>query len=225
MSDSVVDTVAERIKSRMLELGIKQVDLINKGVASKGSISLWLSGGAVPSRERLVKLAKELHTSEAWILMGGSNRSSRTDQNVDLIPVATVSMAPVLSWVQAGVWTSMESVEFDGTEESLPLVPGASDKSFYLIVRGISNSPYYSEGEYICIDPTYCIDDIQTGEMVVVSRGGDATFKALIHSENQIYLKALNKDWQPNIMNLDDECEFVGKYVGSFKPPIRHHFI
>lgn len=221
----MIETAADRIKKRMDELSIKQIDLINKGVASKGSISLWISGGSVPSGERLVKLARELKTSESWLLTGQGDINSRTDNNVDLTPIASVDMAPVLSWVQAGVWTGMENVELTGTEEKIPLVPGASKQSFYLIVRGISNSPYYNEGELICIDPTYCLDDIQTGEMVVVRRGTDATFKALVHSENRMFLKALNNDWQPNIMPLDEECVFVGKYVGSLKRPTRHHFI
>ena len=221
----MIETVADRIRKRMDKLGIKQVDLINKHVASKGSISLWLSGGAVPSKERLVNLARELKTSESWLLTGEGDADSRIDRSVDSDPIAQVGMAPVLSWVQAGAWTGMENVELTGTEEKIPLVPGASSKSFYLIVRGISNAPYYTEGEKICIDPSYSLDDIQTGEMIVVRRGNDATFKALVHSENRIYLKALNKDWQPNIMPLDDECIFVGKYVGSLKPPIRHHFI
>ncbi len=210
---------------RMGELGIKQVDLINKKVASRGSISLWLSGGAVPSGERLVKLAKELKTTESWIITGEGVKDTQLDANVELTPIATVETAPVLSWVQAGEWTGMENVELTGTEEKLPLVPGASKKSFYLIVRGISNSPFYNEGERICIDPNYCIDDIQTGEMVVVRCGDSATFKALVHSENKMYLKALNKDWEPNIMPITDDCILVGKYVGSLKPPVRHHFV
>lgn len=221
----MIETVADRIRMRMDELGIKQVDLINKEVASKGSISLWLSGGAVPSKERLVNLAKELKTSESWILTGEGDVNSRIDRSIDTNPVATVGTAPVLSWVQAGAWTGMENVEFTGTEEHIPLVPGASSKSFYLIVRGISNAPYYNEGELICIDPTFPLEDVQTGEMVVVRRGSDATFKALVHSENRMFLKALNKEWQPNIMPIDEECVYVGKYVGSLKPPVRHHFI
>ena len=56
----MIESVADRITKRMKELGIKQVDLINKKVASKGTISLWLSGGSIPSGDRLVKLSNEL---------------------------------------------------------------------------------------------------------------------------------------------------------------------
>lgn len=172
MNNSVVETVADRIKNRMAELGIKQVDLINKGVASKGTISLWLSGGAEPTRERLVKLAEQLKTTEKWILTGG-DINSRFDNSIDLNPIATVGYAPVISWVQAGVWTGMENIELAGDEERLPLVPGAGPKSFYLKIRGISNAPYFMEDERICIDPEISFDDVQTGEMIVVRKGNE----------------------------------------------------
>lgn len=224
MTDTVTETVATRIKQRMNELGLKQVDLINKKVASRGTISLWLSGGAEPTRERLVKLAEILKTTEKWILTGGEN-GHQLDSNVDLNPIASVGYAPVISWVQAGSWTGMENIELTGDEEKLPLVPGAGSRSFYLKIRGISNAPYFLEDERICIDPDICLDDIKTGEMVVVRRGNEATFKALLHSENRLYLKALNKEWQPNIMPIDEECVYVGKYVGSFKPAERFSLI
>lgn len=224
MNKSVVETVASRIKSRMDELGIKQVDLIKKGVASKGTISLWLSGGAEPTRERLVKLAEQLKTTEKWILTGG-DINSRFDDSIDLNPVASVIYAPVISWVQAGVWTGMENVELTGDEEMLPLVPGASPRSFYLKVKGISNAPYFLEDERICVDPDICFDDVQTGEMIVVRRGNEATFKALLRGENNLYLKALNKEWQPNVMLIDEDCVYIGKYMGSFKPAERFSLI
>jgi len=225
MTETVAKTVASRIRQRMDELGIKQVDLINKKVASKGTISLWLSGGAEPTRERLVRLSEELKTTEKWILTGHDDTIRRFDSNIDLNPIASVIYAPVISWVQAGIWTGMDSVELTGDEEKLPLVPGAGARSFYLKIRGISNAPFFLEDERICIDPDICFDDIQTGEMIVVRRGSEATFKALLRSENNLYLKALNKEWQPNVMPIDEDCIYIGKYVGSFKPAERFSLI
>ena len=94
----MIETIADRIKKRMDELGIRQVDLINKKVASKGTISLWLSGSSVPSGERLVKLSNELQVDAAWILTGQGGMNDRLDNSVDLNPIATVIYAPVLSW-------------------------------------------------------------------------------------------------------------------------------
>ncbi|WP_218947800.1 MULTISPECIES: S24 family peptidase [unclassified Acinetobacter] len=214
----MIETVADRIDKRMKELKIKQVDLINKKVASKGTISLWLSGGAVPSGERLVKLSNELKVDAAWILTGQGSINDRLDNNVDLNPLATVIYAPVISWVQAGDFTDMESISNLAECEKLPLVPGAGRRSFYLEVKGLSNAPYFEEGEKICIDPDYQLEDIQTGEMVVVKCNDTATFKALISESNGYFLKPLNPNWNEQVIPLNEDCMLVGKYVGSFKP-------
>jgi len=214
----MAETVADRISKRMKELKIKQVDLINKKVASKGTISLWLSGSSVPSGERLVKLSNELQVDAAWILTGQGGMNDRLDNNVDLNPIATVIYAPVLSWVQAGDFTDMESISNLAECEMLPLVPGAGRRSFYLEVKGLSNAPYFEEGEKICIDPDWCLEDIQTGEMIVVKCNDTATFKALISESNGYYLKPLNPNWSEQVIPLNEDCVLVGKYVGSFKP-------
>ena len=215
----MIESVADRIDKRMKELKIKQIDLINKKVASKGTISLWLSGGSVPSGERLVKLSNELKVDAAWILTGQGSINDRLDNNIDLNPIATVAYAPVLSWVQAGDFTNMESISNLAECEKLPLVPGAGRRSFYLEVKGLSNAPYFEEGEKICIDPDYQLYDIQTGEMVVVKCNDTATFKALISESDGYYLKPLNPNWSEQIIPLNEDCVLVGKYVGSFKPP------
>ena len=214
----MIETVADRISKRMKELKIKQVDLINKKVASKGTISLWLSGSSVPSGERLVKLSNELQVDAAWILTGQGGMNDRLDNSVDLNPIATVIYAPVLSWVQAGDFTDMESISNLAECEMLPLVPGAGRRSFYLEVKGLSNAPYFEEGEKICIDPDYHLEDIQTGEMIVVKCNDTATFKALISESNGYYLKPLNPNWSEQVIPLNEDCVLVGKYVGSFKP-------
>lgn len=214
----MVETVADRIDKRMKELKIKQVDLINKKVASKGTISLWLSGGSVPSGERLVKLSNELKVDAAWILTGQGGMNDRFDNNVDLNHVATVIYAPVISWVQAGDFTDMGSISNLAECEKLPLVPGAGKRSFYLEVKGLSNAPYFEEGEKICIDPDYQLEDIQTGEMIVVKCNDTATFKALISESNGYFLKPLNPNWTEQVIPLNEDCMLVGKYVGSFKP-------
>lgn len=214
----MIETVADRISKRMKELKIKQVDLINKKVASKGTISLWLSGSSVPSGERLVKLSNELQVDAAWILTGQGGMNDRLDNSVDLNPIATVIYAPVLSWVQAGDFTDMESISNLAECEMLPLVPGAGRRSFYLEVKGLSNAPYFEEGEKICIDPDWCLEDIQTGEMIVVKCNDTATFKALISESNGYYLKPLNPNWSEQVIPLNEDCVLVGKYVGSFKP-------
>lgn len=85
-------------------------------------------------------------------------------------------MAPVLSWVQAGNFTNVESVDMSQVTEWFPL-PDDCEKCFYLKVRGVSNEPDFVEGDYIVVDPTVYYSDMQSGDIIVVRKDKDATFK------------------------------------------------
>ena len=126
-------------------------------------------------------------------------------------------MAPVLSWVQAGVFTSVQAVDMSQVEEWLPL-PEECTNCFYLKVQGISNNPDFLEGDYILVDPDVYYSDMQSGDMIVVRRLEDATFKKLvIETDGSRYLQALNPNFQPNIIPLDEDCHFVGQVVDCIR--------
>ena len=73
-----VSTTAERLKQRMEELGIKQVDIVEackpyglidkKDIVGKSHISQWVNGVNEPSQNKLTILARVLHVTEAWLL-------------------------------------------------------------------------------------------------------------------------------------------------------------
>jgi len=67
----------ERLKSRMNELNMKQVDIVRKTGLSKTSVSRWLNG-SVPRGEALTILAEGLKVSPEW-LMGKSETSNSLD--------------------------------------------------------------------------------------------------------------------------------------------------
>ncbi|MCU4589126.1 Cro/Cl family transcriptional regulator [Acinetobacter ursingii] len=183
----------------------------------------WLNGEAFPETQKIIEIAEYFEISVSWLLTGKSDDVVwRESVNVNESGLVSPGYAPVLSWVQAGIWTSMDDVVLTGDEEKFPLVPNAGKKSFYLQVKGESNAPIFADGEWICIDPCFNIEDIQNGEMVVVKWDDMATFKALIVEPNGYYLKPLNPDWSPQIIPLPEGAIFVGKYVGSYKPPKRY---
>lgn len=127
------------------------------------------------------------------------------------------NMAPVLSWVQAGVFTNVQAVDMSQVEEWLPL-PDDCEDCFYLKVQGLSNYPTFHEGDYILVDPHVQYCDMQSGDLVVVRKHDDATFKRLvIETDGSRYLQALNPDFKPNIISLDEECVFVGEVIDSMR--------
>lgn len=216
-----MSSTTDRIIQRMSELNLSHADLIRGTGAGKATISGWLNGTNDPSAKYLSVLSSVLQTTTTWLLSGEkSEQIPSINDFIDISPIATVNYAPVLSWVQAGNWTDMEAINLEQCE-MLPLVPGAGKKSFYLTVRGLSNSPHFEEGEKICIDPECTLEDMQTGEMVVVRCGDKATFKALIVETDGYFLKPLNPDWKEQIIPLKEDCVLVGKYVGSFRPAKR----
>ncbi len=131
----------------------------------------------------------------------------------NVMPVAA-RMAPVLSWVQAGIFTNVESVDMSQVEQWLPLPDGDCEKCFYLKVQGLSNYPDFHEGDYILVDPLVQFNDMRSGDLIVVRKFEDATFKKLvIETDGAKYLQALNPEFKPNIIPLDEDCIFVGEVV------------
>lgn len=218
-------TLSERLKYAMEVLPpkkIKGVDLARAVGVKPPSVSDWLSGKSKTMEgENLIKASKFLGVSASWLASGtGQPTTGKSDNAVlGLNNTAPVSakMAPVLSWVQAGVFTNVQAVDLSQVEEWLPL-PDECTNCFYLKVQGVSNQPEFLEGDYILVDPDVYYSDMQSGDMIVVRRFEDATFKKLvIETDGSRYLQALNPKFEPNIIPLDEHCHFVGQVVDCMR--------
>ncbi|HAV5317766.1 S24 family peptidase [Acinetobacter baumannii] len=142
------------------------------------------------------------------------------DNNIaDPFPVAG-RLVPVISWVQAGTWTTADSVPI-GTEfkEWLPPNPKCGKNGYGLIVVGESMSPDFRPSDKIYVNPDFQISDLKTGDLVIVACDGEteATFKKLIVESNGMYLEPLNPKWHEKIIPLREGCKLVGKVVGLYR--------
>ncbi|MCE1270684.1 MAG: LexA family transcriptional regulator [Acinetobacter sp.] len=184
------------------------------GVSDKGA-GKWLNGEAIPETSKIPVLAQFLKTNAEWLLSGSS--SNELDNNI--VPV-TSKLLPVLSWVQAGSMTSVESINPSEIAEWLPpLSSDDPDGCFYLKVVGISNYPTYQDGDYILVNPAFQVCDLLSEDLIVVRNNTDATFKKLIiESDERKYLQALNPNFQPNIIEFEEGMELVGLVIDAFRP-------
>lgn len=127
---------------------------------------------------------------------------------------------PVISWVQAGAWTSVEAVP-SGTqfEEWLPPNPKCGKHGYGLEVVGESMLPDFRPHDRIYVNPDFQISDLKTGDLVIVAcdEETEATFKKLIVESNGMYLEPLNPKWHEKIMELREGCKLVGKVVGLYR--------
>ena len=205
-------TLGENLKKIRKAKKMTQNELAQKSGVKQSVISDLETGNA-KSTGSILELANALGVTAEELKKGVFDETSLTN-------VATVvpRMAPVLSWVQAGTMTNVEAVDMSQVEEWLPIPDGDCEKCFYLKVQGLSNYPEFHEGDYILVDPTLPFGDMNSGDIIVVRKFDDATFKRLvIEPDGTKYLQAINPEFKPNIIPLDENCEFVGEVVDCIR--------
>lgn len=217
-----MSTLGENLKKIRKAKKLTQKDLAQKSGVKQSVISDLETGNA-KSTGSILELANALGVTAEELKKGVVGEIEHTN----VIPVKA-RMAPVLSWVQAGNWTNIEAVDLSEIAEFLPLPEDECMNCFFLKVQGLSNYPDFWEGDYILVNPDVSYSDMQSGDMIVVRRGDDATFKKLvIETDGSKYLQALNPEFKPNVIAIDETCQFVGqvvdcvRYVYKAKPRIR----
>lgn len=204
-------TLGENLKTIRKAKKMTQKELAQKSGVKQSVISDLETGNA-KSTGSIIELASALGITAEELRKGVLLDAESTN----VAPVQA-RMAPVLSWVQAGNFTNVESVDMSQVTEWFPL-PDDCDKCFYLKVRGVSNEPDFIEGDYIVVDPTVYYSDMQSGDIIVVRKEKDATFKKLvIEPDGSKYLQALNPNFHPNIIPIDEECYFIGQVIDSMR--------
>ncbi|MFX5640118.1 UNVERIFIED_CONTAM: S24 family peptidase [Acinetobacter baumannii] len=193
---------------------------INKGQSQTSQFA-----GTNPIKGIGNKVAREIEEAfnkpHGWLdQVHEDNESINLDNNItDPFPIAG-RLVPVISWVQAGSWTTAESVPM-GTQfkEWLPPNPKCGKNGYGLIVVGESMAPDFRPSDKIYVNPDFQISDLKTGDLVIVACDGEteATFKKLIVESNGMYLEPLNPKWHEKIIPLREGCKLVGKVVGLYR--------
>ena len=62
-----ISTTADRIKERMNELNMKQIDIVKAANIDKGALSHYISGRYEPKDKVMFRLAKALNVDEMWL--------------------------------------------------------------------------------------------------------------------------------------------------------------
>jgi len=213
-----METLGTRLKNQRKSKKLTQQQVADAIGVSKTSVIYWEKDENLPKHDSLMALAQILGITSDYLLHG--KESNSLDNNV----IAPFPMAgrliPVISWVQAGTWTTADSVPM-GTQfkEWLPPNPKCGKNGYGLIVVGESMSPDFRPSDKIYVNPDFQISDLKTGDLVIVACDGEteATFKRLIVESNGMYLEPLNPKWHEKIIPLREGCKLVGKVVGLYR--------
>ena len=225
--------ISDRIASRMRELNIKQVDLINKYGLSKGTVSKWVSGTNTPNGENLTKLAEILKTTESWIISGDDSKKfsmqefiKNTENNYSNVrPTDKIlRKIPLLDFVQAGQWREVVYDGLNAKGESYTTHMGSDPKAvFSLEIDGESMAPEFHTGDVVVVDASLAPNP---GSLVIaqeVKQGiASTTFKRYKvigvndYGVDIIELVPLNKDF-PTYNSTQIEISIIGVVVEHLK--------
>ena len=210
-----------RLQQKLNEKGYKPADLARAAEVSGVAAGKWIHGESQPKAGKLKLIARFLDVSDDWLLTG-KEALPRLDNNIDLSQKITFEgrPIPVISWVAAGSFSSIETVLKDTEiDEYLPPIKECGKNGYGLIVTGISMSPKFEPEDRIYVNPDFQVSDLKTNDLVIVSCTGDneATFKQLVVEGATMYLQPLNPKWDEKVIKLTEGCRLVGKVVGLYR--------
>lgn len=205
-----MNNLGQRIRARREELGLTQ-EQVAVQIGIKQQSYQAIESGNVKKPRHLYEISIALKCDMAWLLSG----KDKDVINVEKIEVHA-HQVPLISYVQAGVWTEScelrDSTGFEYIMTSLEL----SNKAFALKIKGDSMEPEFKEGDVVIIDPAI---KPFPGEFVVAVNGDEeATFKKYRelgyddHERMQFELIPLNPDYT-TMSTLKQQIRIIGTMV------------
>ncbi|MGL6365359.1 LexA family protein [Aeromonas veronii] len=169
-----MESVGDRIRRLRKSLGLTQVKLAQMLGIKAPSVVQWESDKTNLSGENLLNAAKLFGVTPDYILYGGEIEQSAAP-NME-IAQPDIHRIPVISYVQAGVWTAPNEIrECDGNMAYITTDLELGDRAFAIVIRGNSMEPEFTEGDLVLIDPD---EPLHPGDFVVAKNGEEeATFK------------------------------------------------
>lgn len=173
------------------------------------AVSKWFNAETLPTQANIYVLADFLGVTKEWLTYG--------DKNASIEKIEKQISYPLLSPIQARLWTDIRSLDgFDGYE-IIPSTVIASENSFYLRIEGKSMLPRFNEGDLVLIDPDIAPTP---GKFVAAINGNnEATFKQYkeLGTRNEygiahFELVPLNPMF-PTLSSLNQEIRIIGVAV------------
>jgi SOS-response transcriptional repressor LexA len=206
-------SIHSKIKAGRLQLGESEEVFGRRFDVTRGTVQQWeREGGTAPKRERLTKVASAIGLT--------INQLMEDSSNVEDGPTIQRNRSyPVISEVQAGVWTDIsdnfspgDAEEWRDSHKDLGLhgyvlrVAGDS-------MTGAPGAEYtFPSGYLLFVNPDL---DPLPGKFVIVRRESEkaASFKRLVQVDGELFLEALNPSWPNRYLKLKEGDAFCGVVV------------
>ncbi|MEJ1463345.1 MAG: XRE family transcriptional regulator [Candidatus Sedimenticola sp. (ex Thyasira tokunagai)] len=206
--------LSERIIKALGHSGLSQAALGRACGIERATVNGWVKGRTFEiSGPVLLKAARALRVSPDWLASGKGQMLSpaaNTEPGPD-----TKGMIPLISWVNAGDWASIEDpYEVGDAEKWMPCPVSHGHNTFALRVRGTSMEPEYRDGDIIYVDPAR--EPTNSSHVIVrLEDEQEVTFKRLVIEGSAQYLEALNPAWPDKVIRINDNANIVGVVIFS----------
>lgn len=217
----------DRINELLLSSGVPKHKLASTlaklcGITTQ-AVYAWDSGETERiSPEYISKIALRYGSTSDYLISGRVNEVRENAAGAYFVPAGKI---PLISWVRAGSWDEpIDNYQLGDAEDWVPSPPDCNTTTtFALTVTGESmddgTSQGYRDGELIYVDGSRITPE-HNADVVVKNGSGKVTFKRLVLSNGDWYLKPLNPDWPEKIIQMDDDAHIVGRVIFSGKKRI-----
>ncbi|AOA58251.1 S24 family peptidase [Acinetobacter larvae] len=230
-------TVSDRIRLRMSELGMNQADLMRLTGAARGTISGWFNGSNSPSAKHIGALSTALKTTPQWLLDGAGSPTQDDSQ------LEGVKCKPVLAWeapedLDPNVYVIIPHVdvkfsagnghivEFEparqelGTAQLLDWIhkKRVSPKNLITVdIDGDSMEPRIPNGSVVTLDKSInTLQQIQSGRVYAIRYGNELKIKRLsLRYDGALIIDSDNPAYEREIVDPDqlEHISVIGKYI------------
>ena len=208
-------TVGQRVREIRKERGFTQ-DGLAKLVGVKQETVSQLENGKSKETRLIASFAKALKVNSYWLETGKGDKYPDVS-NIESLPDEP-SRVPVISWVAAGNWATMQDQRAEPLEWLMCPIKHSAD-TYALIVKGLSmynplGERSFKDGDIIFIDP---LIDPKHKDFVVakIESEQEATFKQLIIEDGRKNLMAINPGWEPKFMPINGSAAILGVVIGK----------
>ncbi|WP_176467013.1 S24 family peptidase [Vibrio metoecus] len=221
-----METLGKRVEWRRTQLKITQDELVTKVKkllpdASFNRVTVSNIENEVQKSFKenvFLVVCRVLKCRPDWLAFGTGPVEDK-GPNIAQVGPPVEQKCPILSWVQAGMWTEMGSPVSNEDVELMPCPVKCSAGTYVLRVRGDSMRHEYEEGDYLFVDPTKI--EPANGDYVIamLEDSKEATFKQYIELDGRKMLKATNPDYPPEMrfLPINGTCLVLGKVICSVR--------
>ncbi len=155
-----------------------------------------------------------LLTGEGPMLEAETQEETPTSMGWMPSPTRGIHKIPIISWVKAGTWATVEDpFQPNYSEEFVYISETCGPNTFALRVVGDSMEPEFVDGDIILVDPSCAWSN---RDYIIAKNGEEATFKQIVVDGPNTYLKPLNKGYKPIDMTGKD-FRIVGVVIQKVK--------